>query len=355
LRCSYLDKASHATDRGLHTLLLSRGQDASEHSTRSATPDWGYRSRGEPPFDSYSVNMLHLRLFANIQSTDFLVEGLGTEPEMIPTRVYLNHAATTPYLMHQVLSISALHLSIIQPSQSRFYRAQSTGLQTRALHLFKESYPVLQLTTENSTTMFLFTTMLGVSLLGEALQHHRSSLDDFLGRFATCLDVYRGIKTVSVEGWHLLSQTEVSTHLMWSRSVMSEIRGGAESERWSNLFEDTDMSMEAQSACLKAATKLDRLLDLQIAEHTNTLGRKCFAMFVWPADLNPTFVELLRQAQPEALVILAHYAIFLMQSSELWLIGDAGKWLVQSIAKVLNPAMLRHIDAPLQVLERSFR
>jgi hypothetical protein len=341
--------------RGLNSLAPYQAQDASEHSTRSATPDSGYRPQGGPSADSYSVNMLHLRLFANIQSTDFLVKDIGKEPEMIPTEVYLDHAATTPYLMHQLLSISALHLSVAHPSQSQFYRAQSTGLQTRALHLFKESYPVLQLTPENATTMFLFTTLIGVSLLCEALQHHRSSLHNFLDQFAACLDVYRGIKTVTVEGWEMLSHTELSTHLTWSRSVTTELKSATDSERWSGLFQNADMSIEGQSACLKAATQLSRLLDLQVAGHANTMGRKCFAMFVWPAVLAPKFVELLRQAQPEALVILAHYAIFLMQSSELWLIGDSGQWLVQSITEALGPAMLQHIEAPLQVLGTSLQ
>lgn len=53
-------------------------------------------------------------------------------------------------------------------------------------------------------------------------------------------------------------------------------------------------------------------------------------VFAWLITASPHFVELLREHRPESLVLLAYYAVILHKRRDSWVIGDAGKYLLDS-------------------------
>lgn len=56
--------------------------------------------------------------------------------DAIPAAFYIKHALEIPFLMHEVLALSALHLSTRDTKSRQFYRSYAIGLQNRALSLF---------------------------------------------------------------------------------------------------------------------------------------------------------------------------------------------------------------------------
>ena len=56
----------------------------------------------------------------------------------------------------------------------------------------------------------------------------------------------------------------------------------------------------------------------------------------WPILVSPKYVELLRQLHPESLIILAHYAVLLHRGRDLWLIGEGGQFIIESICGSLG-------------------
>lgn len=54
-------------------------------------------------------------------------------------KAYINSVLTTPYLMDQLLALSAMHLSTVHLDRSDSYCHQATQLQNRALTLFNRA------------------------------------------------------------------------------------------------------------------------------------------------------------------------------------------------------------------------
>lgn len=66
--------------------------------------------------------------------------------------------------------------------------------------------------------------------------------------------------------------------------------------------------------------------------------------------MSPEFNELLVQKRPEALAILAHYAILLHWSRQLWVIKDGGEFLIKAIVKYLGSYWEPWMAYPLSVI-----
>ncbi|KAK9368144.1 hypothetical protein V1509DRAFT_99407 [Lipomyces kononenkoae] len=136
IRCSFLDRDSPYIVRAfyhdhLHVAVSGTVSTAASTSAPTPWPDHTMSNRETP--DPCNVNMTHLGLFNNLFSKDFRSFEDSGQPDVMPTSIYVKHALTTPYLMHQMLAGSALQLSVRTTESRNFYRAYATGLQSRAL------------------------------------------------------------------------------------------------------------------------------------------------------------------------------------------------------------------------------
>jgi hypothetical protein len=289
----------------------------------------------QEPLDPYNVNMTHLELFSNPFSKEFQSFEESGQQDIMPTAIYAKYALTTPYLMHQVLATSALELSIRTASSRNLYHEYATGLHNRALSLFNESNPVLEVTEANCVHMFLFSSMVGVHLLCETLHYQRDSLEGFIDRFTQCLSVYRGVLTVIDQCRHLLRETELEPRLKLAEVLMQPTDvSGSECDSLMDLVNAADVTPSSRKAYRESVLYLQKVFDVQRAASGNRTRMPL--AFAWPIYISPDFLDLLRQPQAEALVILAHYAVLLHRGRDLWLIGDSGQFLIESICGTLG-------------------
>ncbi|CAJ2501185.1 Uu.00g040380.m01.CDS01 [Anthostomella pinea] len=274
--------------------------------------------------------MTHVALFNNLLSKEFLSMEESGHPDVIPSALYIQCGLETPYMMHQLLAASALHLSIKTPESRGHYREYATGLQTRALSLFNQSNPILEVTSSNCVQMFMFSSMIGVHLLCDTLYYQRDSLEGFVDSFTHCLAANRGILTVIDQSRNLLHETELGPHLRLPEVLMQSTDGsGSECAALWDLANAADITPSARKAYRDAIFYLQRLFD---AQQSSSGDRTRMPMvFVWQAIVPLDYVGLLRQRQPIALVILAHYAVLLHRGRGLWLIGQGGRFLIESI------------------------
>jgi hypothetical protein len=100
--------------------------------------------------------------YAMTNMSDFMALQVGGQP-VIDTA--LENADKAPYLLDQVLALSALHLSTQDVAQASSLRRQSTELQTRALGLFNEAKD--RISEYTSVQAFLFASLLGLYVLHE--------------------------------------------------------------------------------------------------------------------------------------------------------------------------------------------
>jgi hypothetical protein len=71
----------------------------------------------------------------------------------------------------------------------------------------------------------------------------------------------------------------------------------------------------------------------------------------WPVLISFEFLQMLRQRRPEALVILAHWAVFLHYHRDFWVFGDSGRFLLESTRKYLGTYWDDWMAWPMEVLE----
>lgn len=62
------------------------------------------------------------------------------------------------------------------------------------------------------------------------------------------------------------------------------------------------------------------------------------AIFAWPILVEVEFTDLLEQRRPEALVMLAHFAVLLHWYKEVWLFGEGGRRVVECVSGYLGGA-----------------
>lgn len=346
IRCSFLSKdspfivPSHVTAASSPAATTTTSSPA----TISALPT-------SAASDTMTINMTHLELFNNLSSREFLsFEGPG-QPDTMPTAVYVKYALTTPYLMHQLLAMSALELSIRADKESRiYYYEYAAGLQNRALSLFNESNPVLEVTPTNCIHMFLFSTSVAAHLLCDTLYYQRESLERFTDKFTHCLIVWRGVLAIVGQCRHLLSTTELEPHLnLFEVLKQSTHTSGSECHTLWDLINAVDITESTRKAYQESVVYLQQVFDAQRVAPGNTT-RMPLAV-AWPILISPDFIDMLRQRKEEALVILAYYAVLLHRGRDIWLIGEGGRFLIESVCRTLDAKWHEWLRFPKATLQ----
>lgn len=355
MRCSFLDKGTafivpysgpdHPKKPPLAQILpTERNCVVSEDPSPSVKHD----GTDHGIIDPYHVNMAHIKLFNNMVSDQFFADGTDVE-EDIPTSIYFKHALTTPYLMHQCMAASALQLSIREKDLCEFYRDQSKGLQNRALALFNESHRVLEMTAANCVHMFLFSSLVGVSVMSDILLHQRNSIGDFIDAFTQGLSLYRGVLHIVQHGRELLDKSELGPHLEKSGALMREATTEMlECQAIRDFINASEVNLTLRNTYLEAIDHLQRAFNAQRKAGKNK--SQVPLVLTWPMVISPAFIELMQLQNAEALMILAHYAIVLHRARFLWIVGDCGRFLITSISQRLGPEWQTHLEIPLSAL-----
>ncbi|OAP63246.1 hypothetical protein AYL99_02473 [Fonsecaea erecta] len=323
-------------------------------STRSSTPTptpWAEQTVSNPtPPDPYNINMIHLELFDNLSSESYRSIEEPRRPDITTTNIYAKYAMATPYLMHQMLATSAFHLSTRTTDFRDTYREYATGLQNRALSLFNEANPVLEVTPANCVRMFLFSSGVGIFLLCETFHYQRDSLECFIDTFTQGVNVYRGLLAVIDQSRDLLLESELGPRLKLTQALMeAKDVDGSECDALWDMMETTDTTPCSRVAYRESISHLQRVFNALRAAGGIKIALP--TVLAWPVLVPPEYVDLLQQRQAEALIILAHYAVLLHRCRRLWLFGDSGRFLIESICGDLDShwqAWLRFPNAALQ-------
>jgi hypothetical protein len=267
---------------------------------------------------------------------------------------------SAPYLLLQVLAFSALHLSLTRPVQADSYHAEATSLQIEALTSFDEHLG--NINSSNCEAMLLFASLLGTHSLAEAVMTSESDADGFLDRFVTYLNLHRGVQTVTSQAWALLLQSNISPVLHHASSRLDHAasqtseRAALITDRLNRLLDDADMSVECDTACRDAVSRLTLIFQVDYLEDQSSeiLRQSSGLIWAWPVLLSGIYTDLLQKRRPEALIILCHYAILLHQRRSMWLVGSAGRMLIESITKSLGSYWRHWLDWPNAVIEETF-
>jgi hypothetical protein len=281
-----------------------------------------------------------------------LEEGGGVDRESF--RAMMPAALSAPYVMYQMLALSALHLSHIRTAQARHYREEATVLQTEALSLFNDS--LAEITAENCASMLIFSSFLGLHALTEAVTASKMDAGGFLDRFVTYLTLHRGVRTFTRESWRLLSQSNISSILnraertLHAASLQSQEQAIFVADRLHGLLNDADMGLGSEQTCREAVERLQLVYQSETLIGETPLVKAPGLIWTWPILLPGNFTRLLMERRPEALIILCHYAVLLHRRRRIWLVGNAGQMLIVEITQFLGTYWKDWLDWPNQML-----
>lgn len=351
LRCPYLDDtaslrvagSSSSTPSSSMLTPVSLAQTPASSSSLSESTLASYPTLS-PNLPSHGVlDMVHLELLNHILSDgDMNILYFQSSPSesSLLMKEAMHYAFSNPYLMHELLSLSATHLSIIQPSNSAVWKHQSTTLQTHALSLFNNT--TLQPPTPTSfIPKFLFASILGVHLLHDAISSPSSQSGPYLDRFVNFLRLAKGSR-MQLTGSSWSSFGETSFHSIFKSSNNIPLASTAHAHQLLPLetrLQSADLSVSSSKIYQDALSRLKSAYQAhnEIVDD-ETRSTAISAIFAWPVLVENEFTDLLEQRRPEALVVLAHFAVLLHWHREIWVFGAGGRSVVECVSGYLGSA-----------------
>lgn len=260
---------------------------------------------------------------------------MAADDDQYPLIEYALHATdSAPYVLDQLLALSALHCSTQNLDIATDFSFHATDLQTRALRTFTaakdDAAPV---------PSFVFASLLGIHILYTSLAQRHSSVAAFVAGFVRYLRIHRGVRSVIDGHWDGICGSSLKPLLSTSTWIQeNEMSGsGSETYRLRDLMETLpDQSSSSVKASLDALGYVQWMLDLKTRAPANS-GRGVQVTLAWPLVVSDDYVECLYQHRPEALAVLAFFGAALHQHPEFWGFSNAGPGLVRLIAEHIGP------------------
>jgi hypothetical protein len=333
-------------------------QPKTENSLNTAplTPFSDVNSRNQPLlFNAYNasldvdVNLDHMGLLVHVtQDSDMFNLGAGVENyHTSGLALGLKEALKVPYLMHELLAFSAQHLAHLYPEKSAHLLHQAMSLQTRAISLFNATWnEAKEVDESNCVAIVLFSSVLGHQLLADTLsKRDPGGLDAFVAHYIQCVEIHRGVYTIAKSAWPLLMESELEPIMSMSHNFTSQTPVGEDCRSVQELMDSSvGLSQEEKDACRIAIQYLQVGFDAVAAEADYDYNRH-HMIYTWTMLVPLKVTNMLARKQPEALVLLAYYAVLLHRGKELWQVGNAGAYIIDLIVAHLGPEWgnwLRH-------------
>ncbi|KAH8701569.1 hypothetical protein BGW36DRAFT_101330 [Talaromyces proteolyticus] len=297
-----------------------------------------------------TINMAHLELFNHLVNGNWESFGISRDTYVSMATRDANKA---PYLMYELLSMSAQHLGATFPGRSEYYGNQAIRLQNKAIALFNTAVGREDVTSENCVPYFVFSSMLGAHHFCNVLRCPETDFKALIVSLVDSLNLYQGLRTISRSKWHIVADSEIKPVVESGRAALRYLdeenyqTKEVESKRLIQLLDEPVDPLEsaAVNADRHAINVLDSLLRYYREDQGNNNNLK--GVFGWPALVKDEFKHELIRLSPKALIILAHYAVLLYYQRELWLLGDSGRLLVESIHRNIDIYWMQWLEWPM--------
>ncbi|KAJ0346634.1 hypothetical protein COL154_008499 [Colletotrichum chrysophilum] len=337
---------------GSQVPMLGNYTSASSPSITAVVNDFVTRS-GESnevlrPANGQFFTLDHLRLFRHLQVG--MPTFVGEEKFLRPMLdMSMEAALGAPYLMDIMLSHAAMHLAETEtdPARAEVYHQHAAQLQTRGLMLFNEAKE--EVSEDTCIPMFLFSSTVGTQVLCETLRTNRDDFNAFLDQFAWYLSLHRGVSAVTGRSWHIIRQSGAKEFIdfLEARQPHAQV---PEMDAIHRMLDQADLGPASLEACRAAAEVLRHAYAIyrSISERSSHQSSGVMAFGV---RITTGFIDVLKQRRPEALVILAYYAVLLHWCRGYWVFCDAGQFMIRSISAHLGDYWSEWLAFPNSVLE----
>ena len=264
------------------------------------------------------------------------------------------YAFSFPYLMYELLAISAFHLSVCRPERSQFYRDESTKLQTEALRLFNDS--TAEINPNNLIPAFLFSGFLSLHFFCATFSTPSPDLENFLDQLVQSIRLLRGVRAVLGKSWETVINSDIKDMLQIPENPVG--RKDQVTHEFENLrlkithHSPTTLTPSQTAVCSEAINQLTWAYNCMLSEDISELEGNLNSRMVtaWPVTLSAEYTELLNERRPEALIVLAYFAVLLHWRRKFWAVGNAGRFLLAAINAYLGEPWESWLVWPREVI-----
>ncbi|QMW40218.1 C6 finger domain protein [Aspergillus flavus] len=291
------------------------------------------------------VNMLHMQLLHHLM-TETRNTFHDNFNKAISSPEIQQICMSSPYLMNELLALSALHLSALHPAEREFYRHHAAQLQTHALTILNGMK--LEVNQETCIPLFLFAGLLNVHLLYDVLINKDQDFDHFLDQLVSSFRLHRGIRAITTDSWGMLRESPLKPLILDGEKRFSKITGlDPECARLLALIKAAKLGPSITNTYKQAIESLQHAI---VSCSYGTPGAGISEITAWPILVSPEYIDLLSMRCPEALAVLAYYAACLHTRRDVWGFGDGGRFLIESIITYLGPNWAEWLDWPARAL-----
>ncbi|KAI0835409.1 hypothetical protein F5Y06DRAFT_276157 [Hypoxylon sp. FL0890] len=294
--------------------------------------------------------MTHMRLFHHSVSTDFDLPPSSDDPEKsLSSSMIAETAVSYPFLMNEMLAFAALHLAHLEPTEAQFYKHHAVGLQTHALSQFNRE--LTKVTRENCVAILMFTWFMTLHTLCETTES--DDVYGYLDRFIHYMQLHRGIRAVTAEAWQMMLESKMGFVLQQGTRIVERREPGPHTAELKNHIQSLEGLSDDEKATYTDAleriqwflTRVDGTQAVDSSQATTFLS-----LLSWPVIINADFLRLASERTPEAMLVLAYYAILLHTCREVWVIGSAGQLLIRSVRLHLDEKWHKWLDWPEEMM-----
>jgi hypothetical protein len=326
----------------------------SDTASRSSTSNWS--SRIHPTFGQVEpyVNTTHLELFY------YIIEGnewAFNRGDQVTRAHVLKHAFIYPFLLNELLAVSALHLSTRRQAQQPLYREEATRLQSQALQMFNET--TQDLNPQNIIPVFLFSVIQGIATFFETFHDPTYEASDwtFFEKIIQSVKLLQGVRTIIDGWWDFLITSDIKDILKEAVALNVE-----RSDEVINQFEASRVHiLQSPGLDQTQAAVCDKVIEELVTIYKSAFGKgsersthdQAAAKHAtrWLIIIPPAYRELLVQRKLEALLILAHFAVILHKLRAGWTVGNAGQQLILAVEAHLEASWHEALSWPKSFVE----
>ncbi|KAI0543293.1 hypothetical protein F4679DRAFT_590627 [Xylaria curta] len=298
-------------------------------------------------------DLSHLELFHHVENDLMKPSNLqlitNNEDAQELQQMIITSALSTPYLMDAMLAFAALHLGALAPDvpMQNHYRHQAMNLQTRALAIYNAVCP--EITEHNCTALLMYSSFIGMHMLHETVTS-QADLPELLDRLIQFAGLYHGVETVTNRTWHIIRESKLSSIISLIEAAdkfeqsydsisdeLPTLLGAARDRLRPSSFEACHDAVQS----LRWVFKQHNALPAPMSRHI---------VLAWPVRISAKYLQLLRERQPEALVIMAYWGVLLHYQRDFWVFGQGGQLLIEAISNYLGAYWDKWMELPRNII-----
>lgn len=256
---------------------------------------------------------------------------------------------TFPYVLHSILSLSALLLFSQQPTRIELLD-RACAHQNSALTLVRPH--LIDLNKHNVNAVVKFSAITSVIALAQPLYqdpYRIGRASDPISDMLNSFHMARGIRTVLERQWQMEgihrdpdAGPDLDDEDPWQQDLMIKY---SPYPVLRNLIRSRCTYEADRLVCLDATRKIFSFITL-LEDHPN-LHPDARLIQIWPIEIKKRFLNMLIARRPIALLILGYYSVLMkLRSDTMWPFDSWPAKLLQKIEEVLGDDLGEYLEWP---------